>query len=483
MSITIVGLGPGDSHLLTREAWELLSTATAVYLRTAKHPAVADLPPTVKRISFDHIYDTADSFADVYQSIVAQLIQLGCEDDIIYAVPGHPFMGEATVTALMMATKEAGISVTVVAGLSFVEPVLAAVGVDGLDSLQLYDALEVVGYHYPPFSPDTPLLLGQVYNRLLASELKLILMVVYPDEHPVFLIHAAGTNAEIVESIPLYAIDRSEHISYMTSLYIPPLPLKSALNALAESVATLRGPHGCPWDQEQTPKSMRSGFLEEVSELLDALDTNDVQNICEELGDVLFHLVMQAQMAAETETFKLTDVVAGIEAKIRRRHPHVWGDWDVSDSTQVVFNWEMLKRQEKGEQTPKSVLDNVPKALPALARSQKIQNRVRKVGFDWPNIEGVFAKLDEEILELKTATSPLEITSELGDVLFVVANLAHWLGVDAETALREANVRFSQRFHIVEQLANDRALDLKALDFAALDRLWEEAKENLAKIE
>ncbi|MFO7539925.1 MAG: nucleoside triphosphate pyrophosphohydrolase, partial [Chloroflexota bacterium] len=406
MTITIVGLGPGNGRLLTRAAWDILSTAPLVYLRTGRHPAAADLPATVTCHTFDHLYETADSFATVYQTIIQDLLQQARQTDIIYAVPGHPFVGEATVTGLLAAAGEAGIPITIIDGLSFVEPTLAAAQVDALDGLQIFDALDLVNYHYPPLNPDCPLLLGQVYSRLIAGDLKLALMAIYPDDHPVQLIHAAATAEQRVELLPLYAVDRSQHIDHLTSLYLPPLPQVSGLSSLAETVAVLRSPEGCPWDREQTPQSMRSGLLEEAVEVLTALDEDDPNALCEELGDLLLHIVMQAQMAAEEETFKLTDVVAGIEAKLKRRHPHVWGDWQVSGTGEVLKNWEQIKQAEKGEERPFSLLDNVPALLPALAQSQKIQHKVGKIGFDWPDMGGVWDKLMEEIGELQAAASP-----------------------------------------------------------------------------
>lgn len=310
---------------------------------------------------------------------------------------------------------------------------------------------------------------------MIASELKLALMSIYPDAHEVGLVHGAGTDEQVVERVPLYEIDRITHSAHLTTLFVPPLPLSSTLSSLAETVAILRAPGGCPWDQEQTPQSMRSGFLEEASEVLAALDEDDAEALCEELGDLLYHIVMQVQMAAEEELFKLTDVLAGIDTKLKRRHPHVWGDWQVADSAEVVRNWEQIKTQEKAA-APQSLLDNIPAALPALARSQKIQDRVNKVGFDWPDVAGVWAKLEEEIKELHAAATPEERTAELGDILFVIVNLARWLGVDAETALRETNLRFSRRFQGVEQLAQTRSLSLAEMDFAAMDALWQEIK-------
>ncbi len=480
MGFVVVGLGPGNGRFLTREVWELLSGAEIVYLRTARHPAVAELPAHVQRVSFDYLYDTADSFESVYQEIVARLLENGRYQDVIYAVPGHPDMGEFTVTALREAAAHENLPVRVLPGVSFVEPMLTAVSYDGLDGVQIFDALELLTYKYPPTNPDVSLILGQVYSRLIASELKILLMTVYPDEHEVSLVHGAGTETELVETIPLYAIDHSKHIDHLTSLFVPALPYKASLPSLAETVAVLRSPEGCPWDQEQTPQSMREGLLEEVYEVLEAIDAEDPNALCEELGDVLYHLVMQAQMGSETEDFRLTDVIAGIEAKLKRRHPHVWGDWQVANSGEVVRNWEMLKQAEKGRKTAESLLDGIPLALPALARSQKIQSRVHKVGFDWPDIHGVYEKVQEELAELQAATTEEEKMAELGDLLFVIVNLARWLGVDAESALREANLRFTKRFMQVERLAAERKVNLKQMSLDELEALWQEAKQILA---
>lgn len=484
MTITIVGLGPGDAGLITIQAWHLLSAADTVYLRTGRHPAVAGLPTRLNRYTFDDIYQSAERFDEVYRRIAEQVLQLGSQADIVYAVPGNPFVGETTVAAIIRGASEAGIAVRVVPGISFVEPALAAVGIDALDGLQIFDAIEVAAILYPPLNPDIPLLLGQVYSRMVASEVKLSLMSIYPPEHKVALIHSAGEKDQVVEWRPLYEIDRSEHIDHLTSLYIPQLPIKAGLPTLAETVAILRSPGGCPWDQEQTPQSMRGGFLEEAYEVLAAIDAEDAVNLREELGDLLYHIVMQAQMAAEAGDFTLTDVIAGIEAKLKRRHPHVWGDWQVSDTAEVLRNWEQLKQIEKAERGVEafvSRLDGVLQALPALMRSQKIQAKAAKAGFDWPDISGVYDKLAEELEELREAVTPDEVRLELGDVLFVVANLAQWLDVDAESALRETNDRFTRRFQQIEKFMLARGLEWNDLSFAQMDALWEEAKATLAK--
>lgn len=480
MGIMVVGLGPGNGRLITREAWETISKADVVYLRTGRHPAVTDLPSTVELRSFDHVYESAERFEDVYAEIVNTLLGLGRNADVVYAVPGHPNVGESTVSGLVALAESEGVPVRIVAGLSFVEPVLTAVGADALDGLQVLDALVLGQCHYPPVHANTPLLLGQVYSRYVANEVKLILSNVYGDQHPVLLVHAAGEQDEKVESLPLYAIDRSERIDHLTSLFVPALISVATLPALANTVAVLRAPGGCPWDMEQTPQSMRDDLLEEVYEVLAALDAGDNDNLREELGDLLYHLVMQAQMASEAGEFTLTDVIAGIDAKLKRRHPHVWGDWEVNSTAEVLQNWEMLKEQEKAS-SPNSWLDGILETLPALARSQRIQDKVSKVGFDWPELSGVYQKMSEEVAELREAQTQPERQAELGDLLFVIVNLARWLDVDAESALRQANLRFRSRFHLVEDLARERQIDLRQLSLADLDELWEEAKEMLAK--
>ena len=484
-SITIVGLGPAGGELLTRQAWEALAAAERIYLRTARHPAVDDLPAHVTRESFDPIYDSAPDFAAVYKEIVERLLALARRpQEVVYAVPGHPFVAEATVPAVLAAARAEDIPVRVIPGLSFVEPALTALGVDALDGLQLYDAIAIAAHRYPPLNPDTPALLGQLYNRPLANELKLSLMAIYPDEHEVALIHAAGGALEQVERLPLYAVDRSDHIGHLTALYLPPLPAPGSLEALAEAVAVLRGPDGCPWDQEQTPQSLRAGLLEETAEVLDALDAANPEALEEELGDLLLHIVMQAQMASEEERFRLSDVLAGIWTKIRRRHPHVWGEWQAEGAAEVVANWEAIKRQEKADAAAAddaaghrpSLLDDVPQALPSLARARKIQDRVRKVGFDWPQIAGVVAKVQEEIAELQAAAEDEAQMAEMGDIFFALVNWARWLDIDPEAALREANQRFEARFRRLEKLAAERQIALDEASIDELEALWQEVK-------
>jgi tetrapyrrole methylase family protein/MazG family protein len=239
----------------------------------------------------------------------------------------------------------------------------------------------------------------------------------------------------------------------------------------------LHAPGGCPWDREQTHASLRPHLLEESYEALEAIDAGDAAALTEELGDVLLQVLMHAEVGARDGTFQLADVVEHIARKLIRRHPHVFGDATASSAEEVYQNWEQLKKTEK---TRESILEGVPSTLPALAASQSIQGRARRVGFDWPDIEGPLEKLREEIGEFARAATAPEREDEFGDILFVLVNIADHLGIDAEQALRGANAKFRRRFGAVEQLAAARGQDLKQLDLAGLDALWDEAKASLS---
>src|SRR5574341_765818 len=389
--ITLLGLGPGDPGQLTREAWEVLSSADEVYLRTRQHPTVLGLPSTIKIHSFDDLYEDGESFDEVYRAITNRIQGLGRRaQGVIYAVPGHPFVAEATCPKIARLARDAGLSLRIVEGLSFLEPTFSALGLDPYPRLTLFDALTLGQAHVPTFAPDAPVLIAQIYSRLVASEVKSTLTTIYPDRHPVRLVHAAGTKDQIVEQIALYEIDRSEHIGLLTSLYLPPLGEGTSFESFQEIVAHLRAPNGCPWDKEQTHESLRKHLLEESYEAISAIDSGDFTSMREEFGDLLLQIMLQSQIASEEGEFTVNDVVKGIYDKIIRRHPHVFGDLKLSGVDGVLANWEKLKEEErKGEgDRGKGILDGVPIALPALAQAQEYQDRAARIGFDWPEIEG-----------------------------------------------------------------------------------------------
>jgi len=250
---------------------------------------------------------------------------------------------------------------------------------------------------------------------------------------------------------------------------------ESPISRLGEIVARLRAPDGCPWDREQTHASLRGALIEECYEVIDAIERADDANLKEELGDLLLHVVMHAQMAGERSAFTLEEVAAEVCEKMIRRHPHVFGDKLATDSEAVLRQWDQIKRAEKGK--PTGVLDALPTSMPALLRAQNAQKKAARVGFDWPDAEPVFEKMQEEISEVRAALAAGDakaVEDEVGDILFTAVNLARKLHVDAETTLAAATNRFIKRVQAVERELRDRKMGETPLK--ELDRIWDRIK-------
>lgn len=476
--ITVIGLGPGNPRMLTREAWEHLSQTETVYLRTKLHPVVQSLEGEIDLQSFDELYEAEDEYREIYRKIVEQLLLLVERGkDVVYAVPGDPSVGEATTKALQVAAATRGFQLKIIHGVSFVEPCLELLEIDALDEVTILDAIELAISYHPPLNPNQYGMIAQFHTKLLASDVKLNLMNQYPDEHQVILIHAAGTGKVKVERMPLYLIDQSESIGSTTTLVVPPLKGLSSFEAFQETVAHLRAPDGCPWDREQTHQSLRPHVLEEAYEVVAALDSEDLQSLKEELGDLLLQIVLQAQIATEAGEFQMGDVIAGINDKLIRRHPHVFADLAVEDVDQVLRNWEKLKAEERDlNSTKKGLLEGVPMALPALAQALELQTRAARVGFEWPALDGVLQKVNEELGELKDAQTPEEAASEIGDLIFAVVNYARWLKLDPEAELQKTNRKFRARFGYIEERARAKGTSLQDMGLEQMDAIWEEAK-------
>jgi tetrapyrrole methylase family protein/MazG family protein len=477
--ITIVGLGPGDPGLVTRQAWDFLGKITEIYLRTRMHPTVTGFPAELRVHSFDHFYEEGISFEVVYEQIVEKILSLGQrKNGVVYGVPGHPFIAEATSPEIVRRAREDGIPVTVIEGLSFLESTISVLGIDPFPHAALVDALELAVDHHPPFPPSAPAIIAQIHSPSVASDVKLTLMSVYPDQHEVQLVHGAGTPQALVETMFLYEIDRSQNIGLLTALYLPPLEKSTSFEAFQEIVAHLRAPDGCPWDREQTHQSLRPYLLEETYEVLAALDASDQGALREELGDLLLQVVLHAQIASEYGEFSMADVLQEINEKLVRRHPHVFSDLELDNKQKVLENWERLKSVERGgvENDKNGVLNGVSQALPALVQAQTYQERVHRVGFDWKNIRGVYEKIAEELSEVQQSLSSVEYEDEIGDLLFAVVNLARWLKIDAESALRSANSRFRMRFEELESTVRSEGRDVSDLKLEELDDLWNRIK-------
>lgn len=479
MTLTIIGLGPGSVDDLSLRAWRTLENAETVYLRTERHPCVPDLPEKPQYHSFDHLYEAIEAFEEVYATITETLLEKAQSEDVIYCVPGDPLVGESTTIRIMSAAKEKNLEVTIINGISFIEPMLAQIGIDALDGLQIMDGLEIAGMHHPPLNSEYPALIGQVYSREVASDIKLVLMNQYPDEFEVKLIHGAGTGEQSIETVPLYEIDHSDSINHLTSLYLPILGEYTSFESFQEVIAHLRAPEGCPWDRKQTHESLRSYLLEETYEVLEAIDNEDWEALSGELGDLMLQIVLHTQIATEYGEFYMSDVMEYVNRKMIRRHPHVWGDVNVDgDADKVVANWDEIKKREQAENgtSRKSILDGIPKGVPSLMIALKYQEKAAKVGFDWADVSGVEDKVREELAEIFAENDKTKKAQEIGDLMFVLVNWLRWLDVDdPESVVREVNAKFYRRFNYIEEIANT---PLQEMTLEELDKLWNEAKVN-----
>lgn len=478
-SIKVIGLGPGDFGNMTVEAWEAIQTAEQLILRTAIHPTAEEIARRgIVFSSYDEQYAQAGDFETLYALIANDLItRAKAGEEIVYAVPGSPLVAERTVVLLReLSSTEDDLQLTVLPGMSFTEPLCARLGLDPVEGLLIMDAtdLERIPMDWP-----TGLIVTQVYNQAVASEAKLTLMDFLPDDYEIVVAQHIGLPEESIQRIPLYMLDRQPDIDHLTSVFVPPLPQTARFDffPLEDIMRQLRAPGGCPWDRVQTPESLRKHILEEAYEVVEAIDLKDSRLLAEELGDLLLQIVFQARIAEEAGEFSMQDVVDGITEKLVRRHPHIFGDIQVSDAAAVLVNWEAIKRKEKPER--KSRLDGIPKDLPALMAAEKMQAKAADVGFDWSNVASVIEKCREEWKELLAAVEEKDkehIAEEMGDLFFVIVNLSRFLKVNGELALLAANRKFKRRFCFVEERVEALGGDWKNFSLNELDEFWNEAK-------
>lgn len=478
--IEIIGLGAGDLDQLPFGVYKKLIQAPGpVLTRTIDHPVITELQKEeVSFASFDHLYEEEEGFAAVYERIVAELIHQAKKDSetILYAVPGHPMLAEKT-TQLLLAQTE--VEISLLGGQSYLDDLFTAMKIDPIEGFQFVDGTDL---HRDQLNLKNHLFICQVYDAFIASEVKLTLLEDLPAEFEVYIVEAAGSVNEQIVKVTLEELDQKMWTSNLISVYVPPVPdelLHHTFSHFRQVMQTLRGPDGCPWDKKQTHESLRYHTIEEVYELIDAIDAEDDDNIIEELGDLLMHVLLHSQIGEDNGYFSIDDVILSITNKMIHRHPHVFSNQNVEDANQVEKNWEELKREEKGHQR-ELLLDGIPNHLPSLSAAYKITKKAAKVGFEWEDVEGVWDKLYEEIEEVKEAVREKkadEVEDEIGDVLFVLANLSRYYNVHPEIALNRANNKFKYRFGYIEDKLLENNLSFENVSLEQMDDYWNEAKQ------
>lgn len=478
--LKIMGLGPGAYEALTIGALKELKNNKNIYFRTEKHPTVDFLKDEgIKFESYDHAYEKYDSFDDVYKYIAEDLItKIKDDEDLIYAVPGHPLVAEKSVINLIELCKENNIQYEVLPAVSFVDAMMEALQVDPIEGVKIIDAFDMKNQI---LDKRVGTIITQVYNNFIASEVKLRLLEGYEDDTEIIFVRSAGVEGlESIRKIPLYELDWQEDIDYLTSIYIPKdLGNKKDFQDLLDIIETLRNPGGCPWDREQTHESLKSALLEECYEVIDAIENEDEDALIEELGDVLLQVVFHASIGKEDGYFDIMDVIGGISNKMINRHPHVFGNEEANTSEQVLVNWDEIKKEEKGIKTLTEEMQNIAKSLPATTRAYKVQKKAKKVGFDWDDVNCAMDKVKEELNEIKEVYNCEDksiIEGEVGDLLFACINVARFLEIDGELALDKTIKKFINRFSYIENEAIKNNKNLKDMTLEEMDKLWEEAK-------
>ena len=478
--VTVVGLGPGPTTHVTQATHDAIARHAHRFVRTLRHPSTSILGDAT---SFDDLYDSHATFDDVYRAIVARLVEeASTHGEILYAVPGSPLILETTVELLR---RDERVVTEVVASMSFLDLAWAALGVDPVN-----EGVRVIdGHRFSELASGErgPLLVTQTHADWVLSNVKLTHDDARGDESVVVLHHLGLTDERIIHTT-WSDIDRVLEPDHLTSLYIPRLdaPIAGEMARLHDLARTLR--ERCPWDREQTHRSLVQHLLEETYETIEALENLDPEDpdtdeaLIEELGDLLYQVEFHATIAEQEGRFTIADVARRLHDKLVRRHPHVFGDATATTADDVVTTWDGVKRKEREEGTKRNdgVFTGVVRAAPALSYATKLQKRAAGVGFDWPDANGAYDKILEESREVREAAEsgadPEVVSMELGDLLFSVVNLARHLGADAEGALRQASNKFRSRFEIVERLAAERDIDLASSSLEVLDRLWDEAK-------
>ena len=460
--VVVVGLGPaGVDHLLPG-ARQALESAPQRFARTELHPAVAELRAEGMTFeSFDHLYESSPDLDTAYRAMVDVLLSASADGDVAYAVPGNPAVAERTVVLL----RERAPRVTVVPGLSFADLAWLRLAVDPMER----DARVVDARAIGDVVPAGPLLVAQCDHALVLGDVKLELLEHLHPDTPVTVLQRLGLPDEHVEVVPLADLDRAVVPDHLTALFVDaPRDARDAATEIArllQLARRLRDPGGCPWDAEQTHRSLTRYLLEESYEVVEAVD--DPVALQDELGDLLYQVVFHAAIAEETGEFSMADIARAIHDKLVRRHPHVFGEVIADEPDDVVRNWEQIKKREKGNA---SIVEGIPESLPSLLYTHKLFSKAASVGLDPGAADEALARIERAVRLLRA-----DPRADLGPLLAAVVALARASGVDAESTLREWSARYRRQFETMETLADARGLDLAVLEPAGVAALWLEA--------
>ncbi len=468
--IVVIGLGAGDLDQLTMGIYRKLKQTDHLYLRTSDHPIIQELEQTenLTYTTFDHVYESYGQFEEVYDHIADTLFeQVKLVGELTYAVPGHPMVAERTVQLLLERSQKEKVNVEILGGQSFLDPLFSALKIDPIEGLTFINAMDFNAEDLP-FNHH--LVICQVYDQFIASEVKLALLDHLPHDYEVMVITSAGNKDEKIVSVPLHELDHDRDINNLTSVYVPPFKEKLGLYhtfaTLRRIIRQLRGPGGCPWDKAQTHESLRPYLVEETYEVLEAIDEEDDHHLVEELGDVLLQVMLHSQIGEDDGYFSIDDVIRTLSEKLVRRHPHVFGEKEVQTLEDVGEIWKQVKEKEPGRQSGESILQNINAALPPMLKAVDYQKQIEKQGIKL--IDGDPWKKLSDLLDDYAASKD---EKRLGDILFTLIYIARTYKHHPYLSLEKTNREFASRVRRVEkELGQHQFHDLSK---EQIQTLWE----------
>lgn len=477
--ITIIGLGYGGEGGLTLAALTALKNCPNIILRTEKCSSADFLAEIgVKFRSLDDIYEDSDSFDDMIKKSVKRILDSAADGDTAFAVPGN-VASDSTADALIKAAESENIPHSIIPGLSYADSALAAANITAGD----YRAIPAADMSRIYIDVRTTNIFFEIESRLTASDLKCFLLEHYDAAHRVFLCRGQQGDIIISDEIELYELDHRDCFDHLAGVIIPPVnEITQARHYdfyhLVELMERLRGDNGCAWDRAQTHASIEQSLIEEAYEAAEAIREDNMDSLCDELGDVLLQVVFHSQIAHEHGEFDYKNVLSAICTKLISRHTHVFGDASADTPEEVKANWEAIKR-EKRKATVTDSMQGLPKGMPALVSAYKVQAKAATVGFDWPDAKGALDKLREEAEELAEAYASGKgdnIADELGDVLFAAVNVSRLCGLAPESVLFGASEKFISRFSHIENRVKESGKPWESFSLEELDKWWDEAK-------
>lgn len=479
-TIEVIGLGAGDIEQLPLGIYRKLRKSNElIFTRTMDHPVIAALQDEgICFHAFDEVYEQYDTFEQVYQQIVQTLIEKAKQTTtLVYTVPGHPMLAEKTVQLLLESSE---VEVVIAGGQSYLDSLFSALKIDPIDGFQFLDATNFVRNQV---DYRNHLIFCQVYDRFIASEVKLTLLEDLKPEHPIKVVEAVGSQRERIQDIPLVELDQSVELSNLTSVYVAPSQpemLNHQFFRLRETIATLRGPSGCPWDKKQTNVSLRKYLIEEAYELIDAINKEDDEAIIEELGDVLLQVMLHSQIGEDLGFFTIDEVIKGITNKMIRRHPHVFADAKITDEQELNDRWQAIKAEEKATRHSVSAfLDRVPASASPLVKATELQKEAEKVGFTFATKEQAWKQLIAQLTTYKESVDQLaesDLEQQFGDILFAIVQVASYDKVNTSLGLEQANQTFIQRVLRVEKMLKAKGQSLHSSSSEVLNTLWKQTK-------